>query len=372
MQRAFAELIRRIHDRYDLVVFAGELEDGLRDLVTWRRIPVPLRPAPLRFALFYFIAAARLAREKVDVVHTLGAIVPNKAHVASVHFCNAGFVAAVGRLAPANAPLVRRINTGMARMIGLLAERWSYRRARIARLAPVSAGLARELDRHYPDSAVVVTPNGVDHHRFQPDPRSRMDIRRRLGLPEDEIVALFVGGDWHLKGLGIAIQAIREASARCDNAIRLLVVGRGDAAYFRRLAAACGVEDRVVFLGHRPDPERFYAAADVFVLPTLYETFSLAAFEAAASGLPVIAPPVSGIEELVEDGGAGVPVSRDAASVGAALAELASSPEARHRLGAVGRRRAAAFSWNRSAEATEAIYRLVESPELPTRETAAA
>jgi glycosyltransferase involved in cell wall biosynthesis len=357
MQRAFAELLRRLHTQYEFVVFSSDLGPDLRELVQWRRVPVPQRPAPLRFALFYVLGAVRLATTRTDVVHTLGAIVPNAVHVASVHFCNAGFVATVGRRTPPSAPLARRMNTGLARALGLLAERWTYRRGRVGWLAPVSLGVARELEHHYAGLPVRVTPNGVDRERFRPDAGARVEVRRSLGIGDDEVVALFVGGDWHGKGLRLAIEGVAEASRQ--RPIRLVVVGRGDERHFRRLAAELGVEELVTFVGERRDASRFYAAADVFVLPTLYETFSLAAHEAAASGLPIVAPRVHGIEELVGDDEAGTIVGRDAKRIGAALADLAASPETRRRLGAAARERSAAFTWDRSVEAVDSIYRSV-------------
>jgi glycosyltransferase involved in cell wall biosynthesis len=356
MQRAFAELVRRLHGRYEFVVVSGDLGNDLRGLVAWRRVPVPQRPAPLRFALFYVIAGLRLATTRADVVHTLGAIVPNRAHLASVHFCNAGFVEAVG-LAPPAAPLPRRINTGLARVLGLLAERWSYRRGRLDFLAPVSAGVARELERHFGGVPIRMTPNGIDRMRFRPDADVRVEVRRDLNIAADEVVSLFVGGDWHAKGLRLAVEGLAEASREVP--LRLVVVGRGDEAHFRRLASRLGVAERVTFVGERRDTERFYAAADIFVLPTVYETFSLAAFEAAASGLPVVAPRVSGIEDLVGDDAAGVIVRRDANEIGAALARLAASAELRSVLGAAARERSAAFTWDRSIAAVASVYRSV-------------
>jgi glycosyltransferase involved in cell wall biosynthesis len=362
MQRAFAELVKRLHGQYEFVVLSSDLGEDVRGLVEWRRVPVPQRPAPLRFALFYLLGAVRVATTRADVVHTLGAIVPNAAHLASVHFCNAGFVETVGGLAPASAPLPRRINTGLARMLGLLAERWSFRRGRVQWLAPVSAGVARELERHYSGVPVRITPNGIDRTRFRPDPDARTEVRRSLGIPADDVVALFVGGDWHGKGLRLAIEGLAEASRRAP--LRLVVVGRGDEAHFTRLASRLGVAEQITFVGERRDTERFYAAADLFVLPTLYETFSLAAFEAAATGLPVVAPRVNGIEELVGDDEAGVIVSRDAERIGAALADLAASPELRGLLGAAARERSAAFTWDRSVAAVESIYRSLTGDEV--------
>lgn len=358
MERAFAELIRRTHDRYELVVFSSDLGNGLRRLVEWRRVPVPRRPAPLRFALFYVLGALRLARADLDLVHTLGAIVPTRADLASVHFCNAGFLERVGG-APPTAPPARRLNTTVARLIGLVAERWSYRPGRTGWFAPVSPGVAGEVERHFPGIPVLLAPNGVDRERFRPDPQARREVRRELGIGGDDVVAVFVGGDWHLKGLAVAIEGVALAARRSREPLRLVVVGRGDERFFRHLAGEHGIGDRVVFAGQRSDPERYLAAADLFVLPTCYETFSLAAFEAAATGLPVVATRVHGVDELVGDGDAGIPVERDPRAVADAVAALAASPELRRRVGATARERSAAFTWKRSADAIETVYREV-------------
>lgn len=353
MERAFAELIRRLHDRYEIIVFSIDLAPDLRRLVEWRRIPAPRRPAALRFLVFYVVAAVRLAAADPDLVHTLGAVVPNSAGLSSVHHSNAGFVDVVGALAPRDAPLLRRLNTGLARALALLAERWSYRTGRVARLGPVSDGVASELRRHHPCVPLTVVPNGVDRARFRPDAAARAAVRSLLGIPADDVVALFVGGDWHGKGLAIAIEAVAMASERAW----LVVVGEGDVPRFAALAARHGAGERVVFAGPRPDTERFYAAADVFILPSAYETFSLASFEAAASGLPIVVPPLNGVAELIGDRDAGIVVERDPLEFALALAQLAASPDVRRRLGAAARERSAPFTWDRSAEAVECVYR---------------
>src|SRR5204863_9662227 len=143
-----------------------ELADDLARLVDWRRTRVVARPAPLRFLLFYLLAAVRLwrVRRTGDLVHTCGAVVPNRADLASVHFCHAGFRAAVDTPVDDGAPLLRRMNTGFAVALSLAAEWWSYGRGRTRTLAAVSQGVADELARSYPGVSVGVTPNGVDLH----------------------------------------------------------------------------------------------------------------------------------------------------------------------------------------------------------------
>jgi glycosyltransferase involved in cell wall biosynthesis len=357
MERVFAELIRRAHREYHLVVVARELDPDLRALVEWRRVPGPPRPRPLHFLLFYLVGGARLARVRADLVHTLGALVPNRADLASVHFCHAGFHAANDAEERERRSAARRINTRVQRALGLAAERWSYGRGRIASLAAVSEGVAGELRRHYPSLRVVVTPNGVDMQRFRPDPATRGELRRAEGVGEEEIVALFVGSDWEHKGLAIAIEALARARTSSEASLRLWIVGRGDQNRARAQAERWGVADRVRFFGVRSDTERFYKAADVLMLPSRYEAFPLVSLEAAACALPVIATRVNGVSELIGDDEAGFIVDRNSQAFAEALETLTADAGRRVRAGGEARRRASSYTWDRSAESVLQIYR---------------
>lgn len=357
MERAFAELIRGVSHDVDIVVVANELAPELRPLVDdWIRIRVPSRPIPLKYILFFAIAGFRLWRCSYDLVHTMGALVPNRADVASVQYCHAGHRQATGALAPPEAPPLRRLNTTIARLLAIAAERWCYRRSRLRVLAPVSQGVARELERSYPGIEIAVTPNGVDPERFRPDASAREELRLAEAVPDDEVVALFVGGNWDRKGLSTTIDAI--AAARREGApLTLWVVGAGDRHRYEAQALDSGLGGSVRFFGTRVDTERFYQAADVFVFPTLYEAFPLVALEAAASGLPLVATPVNGVEELLEGGRGGILVEPRLESVAAALVRLAGSPVERRRLGSEARERALRYTWSRSVGSVAAIYR---------------
>jgi glycosyltransferase involved in cell wall biosynthesis len=354
MERVLAELIRRAHAEFRFVVIARELAPDLRRLVEWRRVPVPARPIPLLFTLFYVFAGLRLVRTRADVVHTVGALVPNRADLASVHFCHAGFRSANHRAVDHREPTLRRINTRVQRSLGLVAERWSYGQGRIPILAAVSSGAARELERFYPTARVLVTPNGVDTARFRPDGDERNELRRAEGVGADEVIALFVGGDWDHKGLSVAIAALARFKGPSP---RLWVVGRGDKERFRAYARRCGVAERLSFFGVRSDIERFYQAADVLVLPSRYEAFPLVTLEAAACGIPVIATAVNGVDELVGDQEAGLVAEGTPEAFAYALAQITSDREARTRMGQAARRRACTYSWARSVATVVEIYR---------------
>jgi glycosyltransferase involved in cell wall biosynthesis len=355
MERAFAELIRRTHEQVEYVVVSRTLQRDLRPLVTWRRVRAPRRPFALKFVTFWVVGGARVRREPVDLVHTLGAIVDLPADLVTVQFCHAGYDSR-RRSARDPRPWLRRSNTGLSRRLALAAERRCYRRAGVRCFAAVSAGIAEELRMHYPSVPTVVTPNGVDTRRFAPEPSARAGLRAETGVSDDACIALFVGGDWARKGLDIAIAGTAFARA-ADADVELWVVGPGDQPTYRATARSAGVGDAVRFFGERSDTERFYQASDVFVFPTAYEAHSLVAHEAAASGLPLVASSAHGIDELLQGQGAGILVERTPGSVGAAMWRLYHDADLRLRLGRQGRRRAQTCTWERSAAGVLETYR---------------
>jgi UDP-glucose:(heptosyl)LPS alpha-1,3-glucosyltransferase len=144
---------------------------------------------------------------------------------------------------------------------------------------------------HYPADKIDIVQNGVPLEKFRFDPQLREKSRTDLKLKSDQIVLLFAGSGWERKGLLFAIEAMQ----LCKNRkMRLLVAGRGNECSYK--------SKRVQFLGELADLPRIYAAADIFILPTIYDPFSNACLEALASGLPVITTHDNGFSEIIEDG----------------------------------------------------------------------
>jgi glycosyltransferase involved in cell wall biosynthesis len=360
MERIHSELIRRLNGQFEFVVLSHTLGGDLSDLVTWRRIRTPRRPAVVAVPLFFAVGSLFARTLDVDILHTCGAIVGNRAQLSTVHFCHAGFRQANEGLGPKGAPFERRLNTGLMRLFAIAAERWCYRDTRTDVLGAVSKQTEDELESHYKHGRVVVTPNGIDVSMFRPDHAVRAESRLSRGVVPDDVVALFVGGDWDRKGLALAIGAIEQARA-CGIAVRLWVVGTGDEDRFRRMAIGHGVEDLIDFIGRDPEPARWYRGADLFLSCSIYETFSLAMVEAAAAGLPVVTTEVGVAHELVlgddlDNECAGAVVQRDAAAFGRVIAELATNQGKRMKMGAVALRRAQAYSWDQVAKKVGDVY----------------
>jgi lipopolysaccharide/colanic/teichoic acid biosynthesis glycosyltransferase len=190
--------------------------------------------------------------------------------------------------------------------------------------------------------------NGIDLTRFNPD-RVTADDRRRLraslGFDEDARVVGFVGRLVREKGILELFEAFRSVRERVP-AARLLIVGPVDEAKADAVkpatAAEYGITD-AVFLGYRHDMPELYSAMDVCVLPSHREGFPRSPMEASAMGVACVATDIRGCREVVTPGVNGllVPV-RDARALADAIATIASDPARASRLGAAGRRLAAA------------------------------
>ena len=177
--------------------------------------------------------------------------------------------------------------------------------------------------------------NAVDSQAFSPALReARGPTREKLGIGDDVLVYLLVGSGFERKGAATAIEAMAQVRAPAH----LVIVGREKhAARYAALAKRLGVAARVTLTGPQADPKPFFGAADVFVLPTIYDPFPNAALEAMATGLPVITTTKSGAAELVADRDAGyVVASRDISALAERMRALA-DPEMRERMGASAR-----------------------------------
>lgn len=248
---------------------------------------------------------------------------------------------------------------------------WMLRGGRYRKVVAISERVRRQLKQYYkvPDERIVTIPNGINLSRFNPENgRSRDVVRHSFGVPQDLPLLLFVGSQYRLKGLEFAIRALAEMETKAI----LLVVGADAAAPFKRLAEQLGVSDRVIFAGARSDLPTIYPAADAFVFPTLYETFALVCLEAMASGLPVLASPVGGIEDYLRDGDNGLHINRDSTEIAAKLDRLLSDRELHARLRAAGIATAQNYAWEKIAQKylslfDELITERAQSTGIPAR-----
>ena len=146
--------------------------------------------------------------------------------------------------------------------------------------------------------------NGIDQTRFgNPDVGRRAVVRKTLGFVDDEVLFLFMAYDFRKKGVRYLVEAAGKLRDRIGpDGWGVVVVGRPPSSGLSRLVESLGLGGKVVFPGSTREPEAFYHACDVFMLPTFYDTCSLVVFEAMAAGLPAITTRFNGAAGIIAPG----------------------------------------------------------------------
>lgn len=230
------------------------------------------------------------------------------------------------------------------------------------------------LERYYnaDGQRVTVVPCGVDLRLFQPG--SQEAARHALGWDQAEAIVLFVGRIQRLKGIDLLLQTAafllqRHRAGEIPRFRLVIVGGRADPAgddpearEIRRLQALAqdlGVSGVVTWVGaveHEALPA-YYQSADVTVMPSTYESFGLVAVESMASGTPVVASRVGGLQVTVQDGRTGFLIPwRDPRLYADRIALLLNDASLRLEMGAAGRARAATLGWERTARDLQDLY----------------
>jgi glycosyltransferase involved in cell wall biosynthesis len=248
------------------------------------------------------------------------------------------------------------------RLIYYAVARWTMERSSVRRACHIimpSIATQREFIEHYrvdPARTTLVYP-GIDTRRFDALP-TRGEARQLLGLPTDMPVLLYVGFSTPRKG----VEYLAQALTRMKTPAYLMMVGKWEVHYQVQFLGALGdARPRVRVTGYVADADLpvYFAAADVFVFPTLLEGFGIPLVEAMASGLPVVTTTGGSAGEVVGAAGLVVPHG-DSAALASALDRVLVEPDLAHRLRRAGRERACTlFDEHRFAADIEAVYRRV-------------
>ena len=210
-------------------------------------------------------------------------------------------------------------------------------------------------------TGVVDIPNAVDADIFRPQ---KSNFRERKGIPAAEFVAIYVARFQAFKNHALLLEAFA-LFVRSHRDARLLLAGSGPLrTQTEQLALDLGIAANVMFLDEVPylDLPAVYAAADVNVISSDYESFCFAALEAMSMGLPVLTTDCAWVPRLVAEGaGMVVPVG-NAEALAVALRRLADNPALRQRMGATGRQQVLErHTWPASAEKLLGLYQSLEA-----------
>lgn len=227
----------------------------------------------------------------------------------------------------------------------------------------VSEAMSRSLagQRTVRKETLYTIQNGIDLNAIAAARAESASVRKSLGIEERRPVIGNVAHIRPLKGHQYLLEAAPLIVKQCPEAM-FVIVGReqvkGELKRLEELAERLGVRRNVIFAGFRPDALRIMAACDVFVLPSLSESFGIVLLEAMALGKPVVASRVGGIPEVFQDGVQGFLVEpRNPRHLAEKTLELLQDAGLRDRMGQQGIRRVRdKFDIRHTVEAVEGVY----------------
>ncbi len=232
-------------------------------------------------------------------------------------------------------------------------------------ILPVSSLVKDELLKVYdiPESKIHVIHPGVSTNRFFALDKEdcRHEIREWHGLSQNDVVVLFVGMNFEIKGLELVLKGVAGLIRKEDknSKLKVLVVGKGEKKRYIALCRKLGIANRIIFAGVTREVEKYYLASDIFTMPSRFDTFGLAVLEAMTAGLPVIITKRVGAKDLIDSGVQGFVLSDNPSpsDMTAALSSLMEYEE-RLKMGKNAQQVALKNTWDKTTDQVAKLYYL--------------
>lgn len=296
-ERYCVNLFRGLQKLGHRVTIVGEaIDDELKDEVEFLPVPVLKLNSWTKNKSFFVNTGQVLRKHNFDIVHGLSRVdgldTFRLTERLQIHWVNMYYRNPVTRW-------LQHMNPRHRLVFDL--ERKIFGPGGVRKVIVQSQLDARLLREYFgvDESRICQIINGVDTNVFHPGVRADRDaLREEWKIGRDDPLLVFASMDFRGKGLDSVLDAMARMKHR---ETRLIVVGQSSVGNFERRAKSLGIERRVTFAGRQSAIQRFYGAADLFVLPTIYEPFPNVNLEAMACGTPVITTATAGGAEIIRE-----------------------------------------------------------------------
>lgn len=293
LTEAFAERGDEVH------IFARKwIEPGASN-IRFHRIPSFRSPSLLRHAGFVYLAARAVRKEKFDLIQS-----NERTLCQDIYRAGDGVHARWLEIRATYETFLKRVSIRLNpfhRYI-LRLERKLFQHPDLKAVIVNSNMVRKEITSRFriPDEHIHTIYNGIDLGEFHPQHKAAVGkpFRKECHIADMTPLVLFVGSGFERKGLAALIRGMSMAGGDA----KLWVVGKGKSHSYQKLADKLYFNDRIEFWGPQRNVMPFYAAADIFALPTWYDPFPTVILEALASGLPVITTAQCGSAEVIRRG----------------------------------------------------------------------
>lgn len=183
-----------------------------------------------------------------------------------------------------------------------------------------------ENDFNIPREKILICSMGVNREVFHPE--NRTEVRKRLGIVEEDFIYLFVGNVIKQKGIEELLQAFQQVKEQSSERVKLVIIGsRRDQNFIQSIQPLVDSSVRFIDPLEQTNLVKWFQASDVFVLPSHIEGFGLVALEAIASGTPVIASRVGGLVSLLENGAGHLVESQNSEALASEMLNALNTPK---------------------------------------------
>lgn len=341
------ELVRAGHEVH---VFTNNWQTNAD--ITIHQVPMIPFSLPLKNLSFAYFSKQLLKKTELDIVHSMERILYQDIYRASD-----GIIPVHLEQRYSN-PTIRWLKSiGPRRLVLAYLEKKIFLGKGCKIVMTNSHLVKRHIIQYYHvhPKRIKVVYNAINTGIFRPDIRKeyRGRIRKKYGIGEEEILLLFISNDHKRKGLMNLLKAIHQLEKRN---IKVMVLGKDTEKPYTQWAEKNLLGGKILFLGQKEDVQRYYAAADIFVLPTRYDAFANVCLEAMACGLPVITTSNNGASELIQDGEHGFVLKGQEPDELARRIEALRFPKARACMGEKAAKKAKGFSMEKHISEVLNLY----------------
>ncbi len=350
------ELVRLGHEVH---VFSNSFDE--EPGIIFHYVPMLRFSSPGKNLSFAYLAGQALSKMRFDIIHSMERILYQDI------FRVSDGINPIQLLQRYPNSLIRKFKSaGPRRLVLSYLEKKIFREGGCKCIMTNSDLVKNQIIEHYgvdPEKIHVIY-NGVDTSRFHPGVKAkyRTTVRKKFGIGEADLVLLFVSNDFKLKRLKTILSVMRLLE---NNRIKLLVAGKDNEKPYLKWVAENGLGKSVLFLGSQKEIEKIYAAADILVLPTLYDAFANVCLESMACGVPVITTCTNGAAWVIADGEHGYILKTQIPDELKSRIEALESPIKRSEMGAQAAAKAADFTMERHMRKLLALYENVRHKGRP-------
>jgi len=330
-ERVFTQIINGLPlDQYESFLASGP-QDSFYQAIS--QTPVQRYPVDFsnRFNPAIMFRLIKIIKDhKIDIVHGQGARAEFFARLASGLFCRSGYVSTI-------AMPVEGYDVGPMKMLLYKAfDRFSERF--VDRFLVVSSVLAQTMIQGHgiPREKVVKIYNGIETDYYKPHDQEegRRRVRQEYSVNDSEVLIGSLGRLVWQKGFEYFIHAMPILIRDLPEA-KFLIVGEGPLRQeLEGQTRSLGIQDRLVFTGHRNDIRDMMAAMDIIVIPSLLEGFPMITLEAMAMEKPIVTTSIDGIMEQIRDGREGLLIApKSPPALAQAVKRLVDNPDYARSLG---------------------------------------